>query len=310
MNKSILYDGCDESCEAKAVPRLFYCLDAWTGVFYDMTLIDVLDYFHISDIFRSFFETEVPKIVEYVYGASAKFVFNNIMIEFPLYSFKAAIESDIDWIESFKYPHIRVAMMGKGLIYLRSIGIDVDSILRVKCAFLKVTRVDFAYDFFNYNAGLLDSLDSFTRATNCLTPKKRISVRGHKSGIGFTKRIGATEMTIYLGTPQSDRVLRIYDKKLERIAAGNGIMVDAPYGLTVDQISEWVRVEWQLRNDKAAEMLYSSTADDAGFMGVLREIGTFYDILYADRGTSYGVWKRYFSVESLQKLVVLKANLA
>jgi len=81
---------------------------------------------------------------------------------------------------------------------------------------------------------------------------------------GFGRSAGGR--TFYLGSPLSDSMLLVYDKKQERAAAG------VPF-----EGKHWVRVELRLRRERAnvAATLFKGVREDAGrvmrhFAGVLR----------------------------------------
>lgn len=113
-----------------------------------------------------------------------------------------------------------------------------------------VTRVDMAIDA--VNQGLTRE-----RIQQCLedrwvvTPAKSWDVVGLRSVDDASYRAG---WTIYVGARASQQMVRIYDKKLERLVnAGQAVAV-----------RDWVRFEWVFRHDKAqaaAEVFVSGGID-------------------------------------------------
>lgn len=65
--------------------------------------------------------------------------------------------------------------------------------------------------------------------------------------------------TLYLGSPQSDRMCRIYDKKAERRLAG---------------VDEWLRIELQTRSDRAKNA-FASTRDNGSSSAVAGHLEDF-----------------------------------
>ena len=97
-------------------------------------------------------------------------------------------------------------------------------------------------------------------------------------------------MAVIWGSSKSDFRLRIYDKTLEREVKGS---VDA------DKVPKnWVRCEFQLRNDAAASFVRSWQASRSigdTFMGIMRNqllYVTQYDGIHRDRATTAPWWER------------------
>lgn len=101
----------------------------------------------------------------------------------------------------------------------------------------KVTRCDVALDD---RAGALDmpTIVEAVKARECVTRFK--TWRKDEGG-----RIGKPEqgVTLYLGAPSSETRVRFYDKRAERVQAGD------------PDPGPWVRVELQLRHETAAAMI-------------------------------------------------------
>lgn len=165
---------------------------------------------------------------------------------------------------------IRLELTGTGLRYLReNVNHHVDNFLRnpaYKMPNAKVTRVDFAFDFINYMPGILDSLIEYAQAY--CTDTGRVLTYG---GRGYKCRVHTVgDKCMYLGSPQSAQMLRIYDKRLEQLDVNREVYSKPnPY----DNPDSWIRFEFQLRDDKAHNMCYNlSTSADCLLMP------TFYSI--------------------------------
>lgn len=282
--------------------------DAYSAVWKNSCLDTVCNWYGFLDVMDGFYDDVIPKFTAYVYGTYANITFNDILISVPSYEFGLVKSEDRD-IRTFEFSYIRVQMMGQALEFLRDLGIDVDgetSVLRKFNENCNPTRVDFAFDFVNYCTSIDNDIfvkfDNFTKnSTRNLSESGRLCIHGHKSGIGYTKRIGSSERTIYIGSPTSDRLLRIYDKYLERKSANNGVFADTSFGNPAD-VFDWTRIEWQLRNESALKYLY---APKFTFMGVLNEIYSFYNIYAKSNGNKFTSWLDWWAPENLEKYLVL-----
>lgn len=107
---------------------------------------------------------------------------------------------------------------------------------------LKVTRLDVAYDD---HVGLLD-LDKLERDTKNQEFVSKCD--------WWTVTYGSPGMTLEFGSPKSDVRIRIYDKAKER---------------KCDEGTHWVRVELQMRDDRAKKFLDLSGQAGDNFCGVL-----------------------------------------
>lgn len=273
-------------------------IDAFTGVFQDCTLQRVCEFLHINHLMEGFYEEVVPSYTTTVTGQAA--VLNFCDIIFMINGFEFNMASQLvgkNNLKVYKFSKIRIQLLGKALDFLRDTGLDVDSDsspLRIPQPDFNLTRVDFAFDFVNYlnisGTDIFEKFDDFTRRKSVnLSPSGRLLIHGHASGIGFSKHFGATERTFYIGSPTSDRVLRTYDKYLERTVANNGVF-DNPFTF---ECSDWTRIEWQLRNVQAIKIFYSPNFSPANILG---EIYEFYNI-YSANGYNFITWKKFFDPE-------------
>lgn len=282
--------------------------DAFSGVFQNSTLVEVTDFFAITNITEGFWLDAAPTISSCAYGTVVRFVFNYICFEVRLYEFKAALsalqidgDQKLDRVTDYEFSTIRVSMNGKGLDYLRSIEVPVEDLLTVMHPKMHPTRIDIAFDFYNYGNEFLDRLCDFvSRRNESLTPSGLLSCLGVPGGISFVAKNGANETTFYFGSKNSNKMLRIYDKYKERVNAGRGMFNETiRYQASADkepellQVATWLRFEWQLRDGDAVEKLYS---DYRGCYGtaILKKIWEYYQIKRYNAAKPVKFWKEFF----------------
>lgn len=276
--------------------KIFCKIDALTAVFNNCSIVDVLNAFEIShnlthdyvEIFRSRYLT--------TYGYSGDFRMNidyiglqvhlmDVMQIFKKYDIELIEEIDpIDFF-STPLPYIRIDMMGKALDQIRSMGVDIDTMIWQPLTGLPeegvyhYTRMDFAFDLIDYKPEFI----KLCRAACELHHDEstgRVSLQGVQGGCLFTSKTGS-EDTLYLGKGSGDRCLRMYDKKRQFVDAGNYDVDHVPYCKT-DMIGEpalpesWIRIELQCRREKTIHGLLFG--DNASFMGVFRYIYEHYAI--------------------------------
>lgn len=144
-------------------------------------------------------------------------------------------------------------------------------------ASLHISRLDIACDTFGKLK--LKTVQAYTRAGRYISRWKT-----------FLIQEGSAEMAVIWGSSKSDFRLRIYDKTLERQVKGS---VDA------DKIpKDWVRCEFQLRNDAAASFIRSWQSNGSiglTFMGIMKNQLLYvsqYDGKNRDRATVAPWWAR------------------
>lgn len=257
-------------------------IDAYSAVWKDVELSTVLDYYHLSKPFSGFWADAVPFFAQMSYGDMAKFVYNDVLLAFWQSDFESALAAcggDLASLPNCHFRKVQISMMGQGLEYLRSLGLDVDSdhsILRVVNPNFHVTRCDFAFDFINYDLGfdLFQMFEKFVSRGDTLSKEGRLCVRGRQSGLTYQKKYGSNERTFYIGSPSSERVLRVYDKYLERRQASGGVFMDTSHGDPAS-VCSWIRIELQTRKTLTEKMLF---ADNFAADAILEDISRFYQI--------------------------------
>ena len=283
-------------------------IDAYSAVWIDCSINQMLDFYRLKKLFAGFWSDAAPSFSDMVYGQVVRMCYNDILLTFSQYDYDSAlraVEGDCSRLPDCHFRKIQISMMGKALDYMRSNYIDVDSaqsVFRAEDPHMHVTRVDFAFDFVNYDLqkDIFDAFDRFTTDGCGLSSSGRLLVRGRPSGLTFQKKYGSSERTIYIGSPASERVLRIYDKYMERKAANNGLFADTRWGNPSDVYS-WTRCELQTRKDLAVKMLYATNySADA----LLESISNFYQIYRASDDSYFRFFINFFAPNQVKQHLV------
>lgn len=133
-----------------------------------------------------------------------------------------------------------------------------------------ITRLDVAFDD---HTGILDIRQLFYDTDDQDGGQQFVS-KFRKSKIEKSFQNGRPGISIYHGSEQSEIMIRIYDKAAER-------------GLPEEQ--HWVRVELQLRRDRASQFAFATVSEPIGtlFRGVLVNYVRYVD----DPGTDSNRWR-------------------
>lgn len=161
--------------------------------------------------------------------------------------FKFAITNDYYYF-AFEHSSINawgkksnfIELKGKGCRYFESLGCDWNELIKFLFAEyveFNCTRLDLAIDDFT-NFLTFDELEDKFRNKEFTCTALTYNVN-----IGFTKN-DEVGKTLYAGTNTSGQQLCIYDKKLERIAAGAEV-----------DVTHWIRFEFRLRKELAKSAL-------------------------------------------------------
>lgn len=247
-------------------------IDWYTAIFENCSLRQICEKIHID---CSYYDELLQSNYERSLGYDSNFVMNIHGVSFEI-RFNEALEEyqkqfvdgfgDVNIVRFFDktFSSIRLDISGTGLEFLRC-KFEVDSMMTEKGYFLPyqmhVTRADFAFDFVNekfddyfkplYNFLVNKSLGSFG--------KPSVKVLTAKCPLSYNIKAGEEE-TIYIGSSRSDRMLRIYNKKLQLCPKGIWKEDKIPLSFTeheVKDIDTWFRIEFQTRNNKAMSLLYS-----------------------------------------------------
>lgn len=133
-----------------------------------------------------------------------------------------------------------------------------------------ITRLDVAFDD---HSGILDIRQLF-HDTDDQDGGQQFVSKFRKSKIEKSFQDGRSGISIYHGSEQSEIMIRIYDKAAER-------------GLPEEQ--HWVRVELQLRRDRASQFAFAAVSEPVGtlFRGVLVNYVRYVD----DPGADSNRWR-------------------
>ena len=221
-----------------------YCKVDWlTVVFFDTSMNHVLKWLHLGDCVSDFCAGAYQQCRGY--DDVFKFRYNGVLLETSSFNYYGHVldTSVFDII----VPKLRLDISGSGLDFLRSIGVDMNS-YRFNVPDLPeggnyhFTRCDFAFDFINYKPEFVDRLIQHIQ-DNAL-PSGRVPLASTKGAIGC-KVVTCNQKTVYLGSPQSDRMLRVYDKRMEQMDLQSQTYRNSnPY----NNPDSWFRIEWQVRN--------------------------------------------------------------
>lgn len=286
-------------------PGVYCKIDYLTMMFQDCSMMDILSWLNLDDCVCDF----ALNAYERVMGWQSKLVFSyqGVLLEADPLS-ALYVDNTID-LKMFDVPltKIRLNISGTGLDYLRSIGVDFNEHYKTvpdlpENAQYRFKRIDWAYDFINYAPDFMDHL--VNHCVNNVLPSGRLPVVSVPGGIGL-KLVTGNQKTVYLGSPQSDRMLRIYDKKMEQSDLNTGTYIrDNPY----NNPESWFRIEWQTRNQMCQDIVDSNVS----FETILREIFDRYAFASEHR-TAAGrppvdFWYKLFNWDELQALIIQNAK--
>lgn len=250
-------------------PSIFFKYDYYTAVFENLSLPELfqligLDNFLPENAFE-YFNSMRPTLLS---GSPVVFFnLHGISINLPYFEFVDRMEkieledmkSNSICLEAFKtviFPNIRLTLSGTGLDFLRSQGISIDDIidngysLKENQAY-HVTRLDVAFDLIDYKGNFYDDL--LVVCTENMVGYT-VPVKDGK-GVVFSGNVGANK-TIYLGSPSSDRMLRVYDKRWQFERSGQWLE-KCPYRKNNMLPETWIRIELQMRTKQVAGFLAS-----------------------------------------------------
>lgn len=235
-----------------ALTGIFCKIDWFSAMFEGSSINDVLDWLHIDHERDEFFENNFSRALGYdtqfVYG------FNGVSVAVS-YALANHFALDMTDISVFDYPFtsVRLDISGTGLNFLRDVWVDqgaqpedFDLFLRTPCdlprGHMHITRCDFAFDLVDYRP---DFIDVIIKHLNRIEGT-RVPIMHTQGGLKFSIRTG-DQKTVYLGSPRSNRMLRIYDKRMQCMD-DDGLYNDK---MIYHGCSSWIRIELQLRNDLA-----------------------------------------------------------
>ena len=269
-------------------------LDYFQAVFNDVDFAYVLEYIGLpATQFGDFLTNSYERVLGY--DTHIGYRFENISIETRAEYLVKRDGEECD-LSNWIFSKIFLIISGQGLDYLRSKGVDVDNRLRQQPAVNELTgrpvmhptRADFAFDLVNYAPEFLDlCLDHLSHYSQW------VPLCGQMAPIKFSVRTG-DQKTLYLGSPRSDKLLRIYDKKMEQ-SDRYGNLKSSPVDYDVES---WVRVEYQTRNAESHRMLYG----EGDYLSIFRFIYDRYTFKAAD-GSPADFWLNLFDWEKIPAII-------
>lgn len=236
--------------------KILTSLDWYSAMFYDHTVREVVEYLGIDFVgcFDELYQDAFTRSI----GFEEKIVFryNGISIECPYTSMIGKVDFDDISVLEVSFPTLRLDISGSGLRWLRgNVNAAIDDFLRTQREDLrmKVTRSDFAFDLIDYKPHFLADCINFVYD---LGLPARLQVMNKTVALTYSVRTG-DQSTLYIGNPSSEKLLRIYDKKMQYSKAG----VDwvKPYDLEPNVETppdSWIRIELQTRRGTAQSLLY------------------------------------------------------
>lgn len=246
---------------------IFYKIDWSTIMFSNISLSLISEIFDLglSSDFSSIFSSRYL-VCPAGLGTSYCIRYNGILFQLPYYELVYGIEKSIEELTeydllNFNFDKIRMDISASGLDYLRNKGIDIENLFRSELANESLdngfeyhfTRIDYAFDLINYKPEFLKRCYAMCSAYE--SGKGRVTCGaglqgkddGSVGGLKWSYKCGS-ENTLYLGSPGSEKLLRIYDKKLE-YESKNKYASECPYKVNGELPESWIRIEFQHRNE-------------------------------------------------------------
>lgn len=285
-----------------------YCKIDWlTAIFFDCSMNDVLRWLNLGDCVSDFCAGAYQQ--SRGYDDVFKFMYNGIIVETSSYNFYGC-DMDVGIFDSI-CQKIRLDISGSGLDFLRSTGIYMEDHRFVAPMFSSpagqyhFTRCDFAFDFINYKADFVDRMLDHINSNRL--PSERVPLFSTKGAISC-KVVTGGQKTIYLGSPQSDRMLRVYDKRMQYVDLNSGVYKKPnPYG----NPESWFRIEWQTRNRFANDLVQDPQIEFKHILKMIFEKYAFADgAMDARRSARRAVdfWNDLFDWSDLETRIIQNQN--
>lgn len=274
-------------------------LDWFTGIFEDFSFTKVLEEIGLdADLY-------IDEFIQNAYEQSRGFdevqilALNGVHLETSSFNFYG-IDESIGVFDKV-CQKIRCDISGSGLDWLRSQGIDVDIYLRSHFESMPnvhVTRCDYAFDFVNFQGDFLDKMIDYCNRNH--TDSNRLCIIGKTGNIRYSMRIG-DQKTLYLGATTSEKLIRIYDKRMQYTDPVTGLYNKPnPY----ENPDSWIRIELQTRSKFADNFIYSS-GDMLSILKWVYENYAFADLSTpAWRREPSEIWSSLFDWEAIPKLIM------
>lgn len=255
--------------EGDPTPGVYQKLDYVTVIFKNNTIDEVLEWAGLdpATFANDFYQSSYVGAGSGCGYMAFLMEFHHIRIEIKE-CFMYVLVQDETFFQQI-VPEIRLQISGQGLDWLRYQGVNVEKEFRDASRLPQgahFTRVDFAYDFINYRANFVEQLLDYCRKNQ--TPAQQLSCG--KAGRSFKWDYrDVRAMIVWIGSGKSDRLLRVYDKRIEQSNFDTKCYIKPnPYG----NPDSWIRIEWQVRDKPANELML----DKCPLEGILKEIYTYY----------------------------------
>ncbi len=283
-------------------------IDWFSAVFQSCSINDILEYLYIGHESDDFFAHCFSRALGY--DTQITYAFDGVSIAVSYNLINHLADSSNISVFDFVFDRLRLDISGTGLDNLRdkwaergySQDLSLDYYLRTPPDLFRgdmhVTRCDFAFDLIDYQPEFLDILISHL---NNVTAQgwTRCPIMHTQGGLCFSIRTG-DQKTVYLGSPRSDKMLRVYDKKLQ-LTDDDGVWLRT---VEHSDCSSWIRLELQLRNGKAHGLCYG----DGDFMSIFRYIYeefSFRDPSYSSNTQKPAAfWDELFQWDSVPQIVL------
>lgn len=285
-----------DSPESNPNAHVYRKIDWWQGMFYNCSFGYVLE--HFVGLPRDYFDSFLDDGNQFVkdirgFGVRQYFTFEGINLNASYSSvLKLIVDSNKEGgsykncILDHVFESVQLQLTGHGLDFCRKHIKNFDARLHRQPELddngfpeWKPTRVDFAYDFVNFDIDFYkkckDYLDDFcykdgrvfVKCDNPRSSSKYVSLSYEvKSG---------RQRTIYIGSVNSKKFLRIYDKKLEQTDK-KGCLMSHPSPDEGYQVDSWFRIEYQVDDEWAEKFLYSTQNLDS----IIRYVYDHYAFVY------------------------------
>lgn len=283
---------------------IFAKIDWYSAVFESCSINDVLHFIGLEEEQDEFFGNAFSRALGYDTQVTYAFDGVSIAVSYSLINHFAVDTGDLS-VFDFVFDRIRLDISGSGLDNLRekwsSSGLQVDTLdthLRTEQVLDRgayhITRCDFAFDLIDYKPEFLDTIIEFLNGN----PLKRAPIMHLPSGLQYSIRTG-DQKTVYLGSPRSDRMLRIYDKKMQSLD-NNGIWIK---NMEFAGADSWIRIELQTRN----KIAHGLCLGEGSFYSIFRYIYEnfcFRDYNFcAERPKPVQFWDDLFDWDAIPEII-------
>lgn len=286
---------------------IFAKIDWYSAVFQTCSINDVLAFLHIEHETDDFFERSFSRALGYDTQVTYSFDGVSIAVSYSLIN-HFAVDLTNSSVFDFIFDRLRLDISGTGLDSMRQKWIEMgadpgtfDDYLRTEPELprgqMHVTRCDFAFDLIDYKPEFLDIV--IEHLNNCGYTRAPIMHKGSAGGaVNYSIRIG-DQKTVYLGSPRSDRMLRIYDKKMQ-LTDDDGVWLKAVDHADCDS---WIRIELQTRN-KIAHGLCLGEGDFTSIFRYIYENYCFRDTNYhVNSQKPVAFWDELFDWENVPPII-------